>query len=180
MQKGFIGASAELHDHQEARRKREIIFAWGMTVLAIVGAMVSAYLGVKAQKQALNAELQAQVANIKYGLSVEATTEELIQAIEATAKSQSKQKSLDPTVINEVNSILLIALYHVGLNNHNINYLLFSVSGRFYYGQLSRHDIRSGSRKKSFTRSYRFCQCDRLESRWPTGSQWQWGHYQWQ
>ena len=36
-----------------------------------------------------------------------------------------------------------LGLYHVALNNHNINPALLSFLGRFYYGQLSRHDIRS-------------------------------------
>ena len=110
LQKKFIGASGELQNRQETRRKREIIFAWAVTGLAIVGAMASTYFGLEAQKQALNAELQAQATNIKYGLSVEPNPEELIEAIEATAKSQAKQKSLKPTVMNEVNSSLLAAL----------------------------------------------------------------------
>ncbi len=128
LQKEFIGAGADLLDRieeekkaqekeKEARRKRDIGIAWGFIGVVIVGAMVSIYFGVDARKQALNAELQAEAANIKYSLSVEANTEELIEAIEATAKSQAKQKSLKSTVINEVNSSLLTALDQVRERN---------------------------------------------------------------
>ncbi len=107
----FIDASVaeteRIEKEKKARQKRDIRIAWGFIGMVIVGALGAAYFGLDAQKKALNAELQAKAANIKYSLSVEANTEELIEAIEVTAKSQAKQKSLKPTVINEVNSIVI-------------------------------------------------------------------------
>ena len=74
------------------------------------GLVLSTYLGLQSRKQAINSDFLAQAANIKYSLSVKSTPKELLQAIESTARIQDYQKSLQPTVINEVNSSLLAAL----------------------------------------------------------------------
>ena len=81
------------------------------------GLVLSTYFGLQSRKQAINSDLRAQAANINYSLSVKPTTEELLQAIELTAKIQDHQKSLQPTVINEVNSSLLAALDKVRERN---------------------------------------------------------------
>ncbi|WP_158517387.1 caspase family protein [Moorena producens] len=81
------------------------------------GLVLSTYFGLQSRKRAINSDLLVQAANINYSLSVKPTTEELLQAIELTAKIQDHQKSLQPTVINEVNSSLLAALDKVRERN---------------------------------------------------------------
>ncbi|NET67353.1 MAG: peptidase C14 [Moorea sp. SIO1G6] len=87
-------------------------FAAFIGVMAI-GLVVSNYLGLQSRKEAINSDLLTEATKIKYSISIKPTTEELIQAIQITAKSQSQKKYLKPTVINEVNSSLLSALDNV-------------------------------------------------------------------
>ncbi|AOX00430.1 hypothetical protein BJP34_14050 [Moorena producens PAL-8-15-08-1] len=95
-----------------------------LLILVIVGGIIAAFFGLKFRKQAINSNLLAQAANIKYSLSVKPTTKELIQAIEATAQIKDYQKSLqakviylEPKVINEVHYSLLTALDKVRERN---------------------------------------------------------------
>ena len=94
---------------------------WGIAIAVMVGLgtglVLSTYFGLQSRKRAINSDLLAQAANIKYSLSLKPTTEELLQAIESTAKTQDDQKSLQPRVINEVNSSLLAALDKVRERN---------------------------------------------------------------
>ncbi|MGB5596719.1 MAG: caspase family protein, partial [Crocosphaera sp.] len=115
---GMLDGMAEEYVELSQTHRRNVRRNWwiggilGGTILSLltIWATISS---LQSQKQALNAELQEQGTKIMYGLSVEATTEELIQAIATTAKSQDKQKDLQPKVINEVNSSLLAALDQV-------------------------------------------------------------------
>ncbi|WP_293067084.1 MULTISPECIES: caspase family protein [unclassified Moorena] len=94
---------------------------WGVAIAVMLGLgtglVLSTYFGLQSRKRAINSDLLAQAANIKYSLSLKPTTEELLQAIESTAKIQDHQKSLQPRVINEVNSSLLAALDKVRERN---------------------------------------------------------------
>ncbi|NEO07283.1 caspase family protein, partial [Moorena sp. SIO3I8] len=94
---------------------------WGVAIAVMLGLgtglVLSTHFGLQSRKRAINSDFLAQAANIKYSLSVESTTEELLQAIESTAKIQDYQKSLQPTVINEINSSLLTALDNVRERN---------------------------------------------------------------
>ncbi|NEP35367.1 PQQ-binding-like beta-propeller repeat protein, partial [Moorena sp. SIO3B2] len=94
---------------------------WGVAIAVMLGLgtglVLSIHFSLQSRKQAINSDFLAQAANIKYSLSVKSTTEELLQAIELTAKIQDYQKSLQPTVINEVNSSLLTALDKVRERN---------------------------------------------------------------
>ncbi|WP_424100358.1 caspase family protein [Moorena producens] len=100
------------------------------------GLVLSTYFSLQSRKQAINSDFLAQAANIKYSLSVKSTTEELLQAIESTAKIQDYQKSLQPKVINEVHSSLLAALDKVRernrLQGHTdiVNDIAFSPDGK--------------------------------------------------
>ncbi|NEO48805.1 MAG: hypothetical protein F6K55_33815, partial [Moorea sp. SIO4A3] len=94
---------------------------WGVAIAVMVGLgtglVLSTYFGLQSRKRAINSDFRAQAANINYSLLVESTTEELLQAIESTARIQDYQKSLQPTVINEINSSLLTALDKVQERN---------------------------------------------------------------
>ena len=100
------------------------------------GLVLSTYLGLQSRKQAINSDLVAKAATIKYSISVKPTPKELLQAIESTAKIQDYQKSLQPTVINEIHSSLLAALDKVQERNHlqghtdDVNHIAFSPDGK--------------------------------------------------
>ena len=78
------------------RRVRRNLLAVGIVGSTVLISLTvsSVIFGLQSQRQALNAQLQTEVTNIKYGLSVEPKPEELIQAIKTTAQSQAKQKFL--------------------------------------------------------------------------------------
>ncbi|NEN96298.1 MAG: hypothetical protein F6K50_12355, partial [Moorea sp. SIO3I7] len=114
--------------------------------LVIIVAIIAAIFGLEFLKQAINSDLLAKAAKIKYYLSVKPTPKELLQAIESTAKIQDYKKSLQPKVINEVHSSLLAALDKVQerniLQGHTrpVTEIAFSPDGK---------QILSGSRDKT-------------------------------
>ena len=123
---------------QKRKRNKGVrvgLFAFVIGVVAI-SSVVSTHFGLKSRKREINSNLLAQATKIKYSLSIKPTTKELLEAIEATAKSQSQQKDLEPTVINEVNSNLLAALDKVRERNlleghtERVNDIAFSPDGK--------------------------------------------------
>ncbi|NEO73114.1 caspase family protein, partial [Moorena sp. SIO3H5] len=88
-----------------------------LLILVTIVAVIAVFFGRQDHKNKINAEFKAESSDIKYSLSVKPTTEELLQAIEATAKSLSQQKYLESKVINEVHSSLLEALDKVRERN---------------------------------------------------------------
>ncbi|WP_143727734.1 nSTAND1 domain-containing NTPase [Moorena bouillonii] len=97
---------------------------WGVAIAVMLGLgtglVLSTYFGLESRKQAIqaiNAALQAQANQVKSSILLKPTTEDLIQAIESIAYIQDNQKSLQPTVINEMNSSFLAALDKVRERN---------------------------------------------------------------
>ena len=150
---GMLDGMAEEYVKVSQTHRRRVRRNW--LVGGIVGSTVlisltvsSVIFGLQSQRQALNAELQSEATNIKYGLSVEPTTEKLIQAIEATAKSQEQKNSVESTVNNEVNSSLLAAIDQVRernlLQGHTggVNAIAFSPDGKYILsGKIGRAHV---------------------------------------
>ncbi|NEO41626.1 MAG: peptidase C14 [Moorea sp. SIOASIH] len=123
---------AEVKARQLAHAKQKQLRIW--LILVIEVGVFAIILSLQFYKQAINSYLLAKAANLKHSLSVKPTTEELLQAIESTARSQDYQKSLQPTVINEINSNLLTALDKVRERNllgltENLSLIAFSRDG---------------------------------------------------
>ncbi|WP_418904166.1 caspase family protein [Moorena producens] len=136
----FNQVEAEFVQRSVRRKSFNTSRNWVVAIAVMLGLgtglVLSTYFSLQSRKQAINSDFLAQAANIKYSLSVKPTTEELIQAIESTAKIQDYQKSLQPKVINEVHSSLLAALDKVRernrLQGHTdiVNDIAFSPDGK--------------------------------------------------
>lgn len=88
-----------------------------LVIIVKIIAIIVSLLYQNKEIQAINAALESKARNIKSSVLLIPTTKELIQAIKITGESQTHKKSLKPTVINEVNSSLLLALDKVRERN---------------------------------------------------------------